>query len=209
MHARLARRLPLGLAAAVASLFSTVPAAHAGLLVSSAADCPTQSLSQPFLPWADPAQYTLAPGGNFETGAAGWMLSGGAQVVSGNESFQVGGSSDANSLALPAGSSATSPSMCVGIQNPDLRFFALNTGDPTSTLSVSVIYETSLGGETSTQIGAFTAGGAWQPTVQDPILVNLLPVFPNGQTPVAFTFTPQGQGNWQIDDVYVDPWGGW
>jgi hypothetical protein len=206
MTARI-RRLPLGLLAAAAALAGAAPA-HAGVLVSSAANCPTQSLSQPFLPWADVAQYSLLPGGSFESGATGWSLSGGAQVVGGNEAFQVGGGSDSAALSLPSGSSATSASMCVGIQNPDLRLFARNTGDPTSTLSVSVIYQTSLGGTSSTQIGTIAAGGSWQPTAQDPILVNLLPLFPNSTTPVAFTFTPQGQGNWQIDDVYVDPWGG-
>jgi hypothetical protein len=37
------------------------------------------------------------------------------------------------------------------------------------------------------------------------LVANLLPLMPNSQTPVAFRFTPQGQGKWWIDDVYVDP----
>jgi hypothetical protein len=33
------------------------------------------------------------------------------------------------------------------------------------------------------------------------------PTSVGGAAPVAFRFTPQGKGgNWQIDDVYVDPW---
>jgi hypothetical protein len=83
--------------------------------------------------------------------------------------------------------------------------FAENTGDPSSTLSVSVNYQTLLGSAT-TQIGVLTAGGSWQPTLQDPIVVNLLALLPGNMTPVSFTFTPKGQGNWSIDDVYVDPW---
>jgi hypothetical protein len=36
------------------------------------------------------------------------------------------------------------------------------------------------------------------------ILANLQPLLPGDRTPVAFTFTPL-LGEWQIDDVYVDP----
>lgn len=200
------RLVPLGLVAAAAAFLTTAPAQADGL-VASGVNCGSQPSSQVFLPWGDPADYTLVPGGNFEAGAPTWMLSGGAQVVAGNESYYVGSPTDSQSLALPAGSSATSTTMCVGIQNPDLRLFALNTGDPTSTLQVSVNWIDGSGNTETTTIGELSAGGSWTPTAQDPILVNLLPLLPGNMTPVSFTFTPQGQGNWQIDDVYVDPWG--
>jgi hypothetical protein len=206
IHA-LRRALPLSLLAAVATFVSAAPA-NASLLAGSAQNCASAQESQIFLPWADPASYVLAPGGNFEAGAPTWSLSGGAATVAGNESFGVGGASDSQSLSLPGGSSATSPAMCVGIDKPDLRFFALNTGDPTSTLAVSVNYTGPLGLQLTTQIGTIANGGTWQPTLQDPILVNLLPLLPGNETPVSFTFTPQdSRGNWQIDDVYVDPMG--
>jgi hypothetical protein len=199
------RGLPVGLIAAAAAFLISAPA-QAATLVASDTNCSTSSLSQPFLPWADVAEYELAPGGNFEAGAPAWTLSGGARVVSGNESFYVDSASDSQSLSLPAGSSATSPTTCVGIENPDLRLFAVNSGDPSSTLAVSVNYETLLG-PASTQIGTVTSTGTWEPSAQMPLLVNLLPLLPNNETPVSFTVTPQGAGNWQIDDVYIDPWG--
>jgi hypothetical protein len=38
-----------------------------------------------------------------------------------------------------------------------------------------------------------------------PIGVNLLPLLPGNYTAVAFRFRASG-GDWQIDDVYVDPY---
>jgi hypothetical protein len=204
-----ARLLPVGLIASAAALFSAAPAHASGGLLASASNCSTETLSQTFLPWGDPAQYTLAPGGDFAAGAPSWSLSGGASVVAGGDGYSLNGAApSSNSLSLPDGSSATSPAMCVGIQNPDIRYFAINTGNPSDALQVSVSYETASGDVLTTPIGEITAGGTWQPTVQDPILVNLLALLPGNETPVAFTFTPQGSGgDWQIDDVYVDPMG--
>jgi hypothetical protein len=200
-------RLPLGLLATLSTAAALAAPAHAGILVSSATSCSTESLSQPFLPWVDVSQYTQVPGGSFESGSPGWALSGAAAVTSGNESYSVGGSSDATSLALPGGSSATSPSMCVGIQNPTLRLFARNGGSLLSSLRVDVLFEDSLGNVQSLPIQTIVAGSRWQPTLATPLLVNLLPLLPGNETAVAFRFTPQGWGgDWHIDDVYVDPW---
>ena len=203
------RLLPAGLIASAALFISAVPA-QAGVLAGSAQDCQSQSLYQTFLPWNDLASYELAPDGQFASGGAGWSLSSGAQTVAGGDGYSLNGAAPAaNSLSLPAGSSATSPTMCVGISNPDLRFFAVNTGDATSTLNVSVNWIGPNSTQETTQIGAFTANGTWEPMPIDPIIVNLLPLLPNNMTPVSFTFTPSGSaGAWQIDDVWVDPWGG-
>ena len=192
------------LATAIGALALFAPAAaQAGPLVASAPSCDTQ-LTQPFTPWLDPASYTLSGGGSFENGAAGWTL-GGASVVSGNESYGVHGAGDSSSLSLPGGSSATSSTACVGIDHPTIRFFARNTGSPFGTLAVNVRFEDSSGAVRSLQIGQVGGVGGWQPTAQMPIVANLLPLLPGEYTPVQFRFTPQG-GNWQIDDVYVDPW---
>ena len=191
---------------ALALALLLAPAAQAGPLVASAPDCEDQALSRPFMPWLDPAQYTLAPDGGFEAGAAGWSLEGGAQVVGGNESYDVGGDADSHSLRLPAGSSATSGTMCVGIEHPTLRLFARNAGSPFSSLRVEVRFEDAGGDVHSLPIGEFGAGGSWRPTGVMPLAVNLLPLLPGERTPVAFEFTPRGSGDWRIDDVYVDPY---
>jgi hypothetical protein len=204
---RATRRFAGTIALGIAALALSAPVAQAGPLADSASPCADQTYSQPFLPWADPASYTLAPDGSFENGAGSWSLSGGAAVDSGNESYHVGGAADSHSLSLPSGSSATSGAMCVGIEHPDIRVFARNSGSPASTLRVDVLFEDASGNVNSLPIGTVSSGSSWQPTAPSPVVANLLAVFSNDQTAVAFRFTPQGYGgSWRIDDVYVDPW---
>jgi hypothetical protein len=179
--------------------------AQAGVLVSSATNCATETVEQPFLRWADAASYSLAPGGNFEAGAAGWALRGAAAVKSGNEPFYAHAAGESSSLALPAGSSATSPAVCVSVGHPTLRLFVRNGGSFLSALKVDVLFESSTGQVLSAPIAVVT-GGAWAPSLPLPIVANLLPLLPNEQTAVAFRFTPVLGGDWRIDDVYVDPW---
>jgi hypothetical protein len=198
------RALVIGALCTLGVLAAGAPIAQAGLLVSSAQDCDAQVLERPFLPWLDPAQYTLAPAGTFENGTASWTLVGGAAIVPGNETFYAHGEDESSSLSLPSGSSATSASMCVGIEHPTLRIFARNRGGLLSTLKAEVLYEDA-GGETRAMpIGLVTGGSQWKPSLPMPIVVNLLPLLPGEHTAVAFRFSTTG--SWQIDDVYVDPY---
>jgi hypothetical protein len=203
------RRSALALAGAVLIVALAAPSAHAGLLVASAPSCDTQVLTQPFLPWLDPASYVIAPGGSFETGAAGWALAGTAAVGAGNELWNVTAASDSSSLGVAPGSSATSPTMCVGLGHPDLRLFARRSGGtPFSTLRVDVLFEDATGAVQTLTIGHVVAGGSWTLTPVMPIVANLLPLLPGNMTPVRFAFTPEDSAAWTIDDVYVDPWRG-
>ncbi len=207
MRNRSIRTRILALAIPVAATFALAPSAQAGLLVESAEDCDAQELSQPFMPWADPMSYTLAPDGGFEEGGSSWSLDDGAAVVSGNESHYVRNAGDTRSLKLPSGSAAKSATMCVGLEHPTLRLFARNTGSPLSVLKVEVHFEDALGNAHSLPIGVVAAGSSWQPTQPMVIGANLLALLPGERTPVAFEFTPLGfGGNWRIDDVYVDPY---
>jgi len=206
MHKPYARRLSVALASVFAIAAAFAPTASAGILVESATDCEDQSLSRPFLPWLDAAQYTLAPGGDAESDD-GWDLSGGAGVVSGNEPWNVTSSGDSSSMGMPAGSSATTGAMCVGLEHPTLRFFARSSGAGLfSALRVEVLVEDKLGVIDDLTLGYVTPG-SWSPTPAYLVTANLLPLLPGSHTPVAFRFTPQGSGNWRIDDVYVDPYG--
>lgn len=200
-----ARRIVTVLGAA-ALFAAAAPSAQAGVLVSSATDCDEAASTQVFMPWMDVANYFLAPGGDFESGAAGWATSGGAGAAAGNEPWNVtgGGSS---SLGLPAGSSATSPAVCVGIEHPTIRFFAKSSGASLgSALRVDVLFEDAAGNEHDLTIG-HVGRGDWQVTPAYLIVANLLPLLPGEHTAVAFRFTPEGTGTWQIDDVHVDPYG--
>lgn len=193
------------IAAGVVTMAAAAPA-QAGVLVASAKGCVTPATSQVFLRWLDPLRYEQAPGGNAES-AAGWTLTGGARVVPGNEPWKVGNRGDVSSLLLPRGSQATTGVMCVGIGHPVMRFFARRTsGWLLDVLKVEVLFEGAGGRVGSLPIGVVLAGGSWQPTLPFPVLASLLPLLPGEKTPVAFRFTPVGNANWQIDDVYVDPW---
>jgi hypothetical protein len=191
------------LAAALIAL--TAPAAaSAGPLVSSATNCDAQNASRTFLPWLDPLLYTPLSGGSFESGAAAWTLSGGAGVVSGNESFKVAGSQDSRALRLPAGSSATSPPICVGLDHPVLRLFTQKTSGLLASVKVEVLYVDAAGINRSLQLTPIGGGSSWQPSLPVPIVANVLTLLPGQSTAIAFRFTPTG-GDWRIDDVYVDP----
>ena len=195
-------RAALTMAAAVATVAAVAAPAHAGVLTKSATGCTDPVLSQPFKPWLDSSYYK--PVDDFESGADGWTLSGGAKVVDGNAAQHVGGSSDDRSLLLPAGSSATSPPVCVGLNEPTLRYFARKNSGLLSTLTVSVQVQLELGVWVTLPIGV-DFGGAWHPSLPSLVVANLLPLLPNDKTAVQFQFTPVLGGSWLLDDVYVDP----
>src|SRR4051794_10981916 len=108
-----------GAAFAVAAVSTAVSApAQAGILTKSATDCGDPVISQAFKPWGDPSSYK--PVDDFESGADGWTLSGGAKVVAGDATPKIGAAGERYSLSLPSGSTAVSPPVCVGIHEPTL-----------------------------------------------------------------------------------------
>ena len=200
------RRVVLAAITAMAMTGAIAAPANAGILTASEKDCGDETLTQPFAQFGDQANYKRVAGGDFEA-AGEWTLLGGARIVAGNEPWKVGGSDDSRSLVLPAGSTAISPVSCVGLAEPTLRFFVKKNRAPLlgiSTLAVSVYVKTSLGLTVPVPVGVVLANGQWKPTPPMLIVANLLPLLPGDRTPVAFQFTPV-LGDWQIDDVYVDP----
>lgn len=196
----------LVLTAALAALGATTTSANAALGVA----CPSPT-AQVFAPWSDFAQYAYAPNGGFESGSTGWSLSGGAKVVAGNSPFYTHGKGERYSLSLPAGSSATSPPMCISLFSSKMRFFTVNQGSSSSKLKVQVIYRGGVGGVLSlvtktlglSDFGYITAGRAWQPSPAIGMLSGTLPLL---TTSVQFRFVPaDSSGAWVIDDVYLDP----
>jgi hypothetical protein len=189
---------------AVLILAMSAPSASAGVLVKSAPDCTPKPTSQPFAQWGDSSQYNLAPGGSFEAGTPSWSLSGRASMVSGNEPWKVAGAGS-RSLRLAPGASATSPTICVGLEHPTIRFFVKNDPALLSTLSVEVITETSLGLTVAVPVGVVLPGGKWKPSPKLLVVANLLPLLPGEHTPVRFRLTSIGTGTWYVDDFFVDP----
>ncbi len=163
------------------------------------------STSQPFAAWGDYASYYLAPNGGLEGGSTGWSLTGGASVVTGNEPFLGSGT---RSLSLPSGSSATSPTTCIGTLNMALRMFVEDSGGTDSGLRVRVYWYGLLNSLLGvTDYATFAPGTSWQPSSKVSTIggVNLLvPLL--GSTSARVKLTPLGSGSaWNVDDLYVDP----
>jgi hypothetical protein len=87
----------------------------------------------------DHDSYFLAPGGDFEHGADGWQLDGGAAIGVGSSAFSPLGSGQ-SSLRLPAGSAATSPAFCVDERYPHFRISVGQLGEKKAKVRVSVVY---------------------------------------------------------------------
>jgi hypothetical protein len=200
------RRAVLGAVSTMVAALAVASPASAGVLVETTADCDAGQLSKPFARWLDPMSYTLVPGGTLEDGAAGWKLGGGARVVAGNEPWQVNDSGDSASLRLPAGSSAVTAPICVGLEHPTVRLFARKNSGFLSVLTVTAVVTLQGGGKLEVPFGVVAAGSKWGPTLPMLFLGNALPILPGQYTPVSFRFTPVLGGDWQIDDVYVDPY---
>jgi hypothetical protein len=173
--------------------FVCVPA---GAQASGSPGCGSPSLSRPFAPWLDFSSYELAPGGDFETST--WALSGGAAIVSGSEPYAATGTLGQYSLSVPAGSSAESPSTCVNAQYPTVRMFVGGSG----TVAVSVVYD-----GIAIPTGVAVSAGSWVPSA--PMLTqSAIPgLLGGGSAQVSLEVTGL-TGSPQVDDVFIDPWGG-
>jgi hypothetical protein len=173
---------------------------------AAAQACSYTGAEQVFKPWGDSNSYVLAPDGGFEAGGAGWALSGGAKTVAGNESFFLNDAGDRNSLSLPSGSSAVSPPVCMSLDTPTFRLLARNTGSASSGLRVEAVYPL-LGLIRTKTISTVSAGSSWAPSQQMSTVLTLSTIvgtlIPSA---VQIRITPTGSGgNWQVDDLYIDP----
>ena len=200
------RTILIAASVAAAALAVGAPSASAGLLVKSAPDCSAKPTSKPFAFTGDQTDYVLAPGGDFESTSDpdAWDLNGNASLQADNEPWNASGDGS-RSLRLGPGASAVSPVMCVGIEHPTVRFFAKNNRALLSTLTVSVIFETSIGLKAELPVGTLLPNGQWRPSPKVLVLVNLLPLLPGERTPVQFRVTSVGLGTWSVDDFYLDP----
>jgi hypothetical protein len=184
---------------------SLAPTAKAGLIGTGAASYCDPTSTKAFSRFGDTANYARLFNGGFENGSTGWSLSGGAKVVSGNESYYISGNrSDSHSLSLPAGSSASSGTVCFAIGDWHLRFMMKRLSS-SGGLRVQVVVPSLVGLLTVLDGGTVSGTGSWAPSPRMALLLsnvtNLV-----GTNAVAFRFTAVNGGSFQIDDVYLDPW---
>jgi hypothetical protein len=155
-----------------------------------------------FLPWGDWASYYFAPNGGFESGSAGWTLSGGATVVQQeNEPWFLAGFGS-HALQIPSGGSA-SVSVCFGATYPAVRAFAAGQGGP-ATIRVRVVSRGLLGALSVLDGGTFQVGESWKPTPKLSTLLSAL-ASPLGAKTMTLQFTVEN-GTAQIDDLFINPY---
>lgn len=183
-----------------------VALAAVALSAATAQACSYTGAEQVFQPWGDSNSYVLAPNGGFEAGGTGWALSGGAKPVEGNESFYLNGAGDSHSLSLPYGSSAVSSPICMALDTPTFRLLARNTGSASSGLRVEAIFPL-LGLIHTKTISTVYAGPSWAPSQQMSTVLTLSTIIGTLiPSSVQIRITPVGSGGqWQVDDLYIDP----
>jgi len=188
-------------AAALTGLTASPASAH-----GTTVPCTARSESAVFSRWNDSANYFLMPNGGFENGATEWKLTGGASVVTGNETWKVRNSADNHSLRIPYGATAESRTICVSKGEDVIRLFVKNPGVRGSILHVEVIVRNPDNGavaQTAFDVNGDAAPLGWAPTMRLGIAQRWSST---GNQELTFVFSTRGTpATWQIDDVYVDP----
>lgn len=199
--------LPLAAALTMAT-GAAVPAA------ASAADCNTTDWysmyqSKPFKQFGDNANYWIMIGGGFENAwyYSQWRWGWGGRVVDGGEPFGLWKGDQ--SLALPNGVSATTPTVCINPKNPSFRF-AMRATMPNSQLVTSVNFTGAYGWRVTVpaRVNVVEQAGQWVIADSQPLATVIPAAVLQGGVRASITFdstTPRG-GEIDIDSVMVDPY---
>ena len=185
-----------------------------GLLPEATTEtCRHPLVENPFTFLGDVFDYVLAPDGSFEGAEGdGWLLDGGAAPIAGNDPFPIHADGpDATILNLPSGSSAVSAPMCVDLNYPHFRVvvrqLANEKGRFKGRLRVDTMYPNSNNPQWRKVDVIRPQDGEW-------VVSDFLDLEPErgGSAPggrqVSLRFSVQGggdDGEFEIDDVYVDP----
>ena len=197
-------RLWLVVPAVVAALVGlSVPAASGGRSGGLSLLPSCGATSQPFAIFGDSASYCAFPNLGLESGSTSWSLKGNASVVAANEPWHVSGPGT-HALQLGPGATASSSSLPVSLLDPWVRLFA-HSAAANGSLQVQVVFHGLLGNLTGIlNIGSLSPGNysSWQPTQRVSSALALPLLTTSAQVVLTSKAT---QGNWQVDDAYLDP----
>lgn len=174
-----------------------VAALAAAPAAASAHDCEYGPTTKAFAQFGDLADYYLTPGGSFDE--LTWRSSRQPELVDGVNPFALAGG--VRSLHLEDGQSVTSPQLCVSRDTPHLRFMARSHRGGQLDVEVRVW----VGGRvTDSSSGSVSPGAhrAWAPSRNIDLKTSSIPRGQTGLVTVSF----RSQGDWLLDDVFVDPY---
>jgi hypothetical protein len=165
--------------------------------IASTMSCSTPALSQPFLPWGDSHEYTLAPGQSADNfTASGWTLMGGARVIT----VTLADGRTGRVLDLPSGATAISPQVCLNSSYPTARAI-VRTPSGAAGVSLNVSYA---GQRAFRNLGRLRARhDSWTASNQ----VNLQTSRLTSWQLARFQFANSAHGNdTQLYNFYIDPY---
>lgn len=195
----------IGSALTISSVAPAAPAPASPTRLSAFSNCGYGAEKQAFLPWLDPFEYSLAPNGDLAS-TSGWTLNG-AAVSSAHDPY---GLSSRSLVFDKNGDSATTPWMCVNLQNPTVRFLGLDTGGlGLGLFAVTLRYYAASGAVLTLPIGVVKPVRSWQPSLPLVLAVNTLSILSsNGWTQISLQLTAAGVSAHETlsaDGFWVDP----
>lgn len=194
------------------------PAADQTLVVSQDTTpvnaCPAALTTQAFLKLGDLADYSLAPGGDFESGAAGWALRN-ASVQSGNETLGI--TAGGNSLLLGGpklggSAEAVSPEFCINETHPTFRYVARNASSASGLLTTALRFRPKNNPNVVIQVGtaATLSSSSWAASEPIPLATliaqSLLKRGGTVQLVFGTSATTANTGGVRIDSLLIDPY---
>lgn len=184
-----------------------IGAVIASALVAPAAAqaCGSQRLAQPLAALGDAGWYLPMENAGFERGTTDWRLRG-ATVVAGNEPWKVSGPRDRGALRLAQGGTALSDEVCVTLAHTHARFFArpLTAG---AVLRVDVLWDNNGDDYEATVLTLQDwQAGAWGLSPVAPIAEWVRSLYEDERDELVAVRFSAVAGQWEIDDVLVDPY---
>ena len=185
--------LSLSVTSAVAKPAQPQPSQPAGA-------CTTQAFSQPFTALGDSNNYSLVPGGEFNSPSEGWSLFNGAHIT---QTTRPDGSTG-GALDMPSGSVAVSPPVCVNLLYPTARVWERSPGG--GSVTVEVVYAATKSATQPKTVGSLEGeGSGW--TLSEPFEVRPELGGPEeGNREVRFVFIAgHNDQDSQLYGLWVDP----
>jgi hypothetical protein len=181
-------------------------------LIDAGERCGLSGSEQRFLRWNDDSWYVPAPNGGFEATApgeeaVGWHIFGRADIVGGNDPYQVLGGSQ--SLEMRSGSVVTSPAFCVDKTMPHFRYMMSPVHHGSSMLTIIEHRDWSTGGLWRPSISLTSANlvpNQWWPSDFSSLSVKVPTAAFLGETATVRIKFVTLTGRYRVDNVLLDPY---